>query len=144
MNQNKKNIYITFHYRWINSSGDLLRSSIPFHPMENQMVGCKCQLGIKCRGLNSCMSSFWLDTNRSGKNKVTHHVLNFYNNIWFWKRADPGKTLTLQTSLTGHFHVFWYKWEASSRKVSVKAFNFSPTPWNLWPVMSQAVPKFPN
>ena len=37
--------------------------------------------------------------------------------------------------------IIWHKWEDRSRKVSMNAFNFSPTPWNFWPVMSQAVRK---
>ena len=37
--------------------------------------------------------------------------------------------------------ICWHKWEARSRKVIMKAFNFSPSPWHIWPVMSQAVRK---
>ena len=37
--------------------------------------------------------------------------------------------------------IFWHKWEARSRKVSMTAVNFSPSPWNFWPVMSQVIRK---
>ena len=44
-------------------------------------------------------------------------------------------------SISATLMFFLHKWEDGSRKVTVNAVNFSPTPWNVSPVISQAVRK---
>ena len=46
-----------------------------------------------------------------------------------------------KSPLSATLIIFWHKWEDGSRKVNMNAVSFSPTPWNFWPVMSQAVRK---
>ena len=65
-------------------------------------------------------------------------------NIWIWRsrNLDPENLGCLTNARSLHLPTiikFWHTYRARSRKVSAKAFSFSPTPWNFRPAMSQDV-----
>ena len=59
----------------------------------------------------------------------------------FGKSQVWGKLSHSKSPKPATLTIFEHKWEARSQKVSANAFNFNPTPWNVWPVMVQAVRK---
>ena len=63
---------------------------------------------------------------------------NSRKKTWVSKIEQLPKSKSGQTAI---LMFVWHKWEDGSRKVNMNAVNFSPTPWNFGPVMSQAVRK---
>ena len=62
---------------------------------------------------------------------------------WFPIISRSRKTMWVREKLShskppssANLIIFWYKWEARSQMVSMKAFNFSPKPWNFWSIKS--------
>ena len=62
----------------------------------------------------------------------------FPHKIGFWKVTDFQIFRSLPLAI---LMIVWHKWEDGSWQVSMTAIDFSPTPWNFCPVMSQAVRK---
>ena len=88
--------------------------------------------GIDCLWIMQCQVTFlqWQKNKWTSRNQIVP--------------TSTKKTHTTQRGVGGmrrRPRIFWHKWEDWSRKVNMNAFNFSPGPWNFWPVMSQAVRK---
>jgi len=123
---------------WINSSeneSDYWLWAIPAHK--------------KCRsanagsapnvGLSQNMSLFW----SHGWLCRNSNILRFCD-FWSRKSCDPETPGFLTKRRCFHLAslmFFRHRWRARSRKVSTKAFSFSPSAWNFWPVRSQGVRK---
>ena len=60
---------------------------------------------------------------------------------WVWKSQIWEQLSDFKSPLSATLMIFLHKWEDGSRKVNVNAVNFSPTPWNVCPVTSQAIRK---
>ena len=92
----------------------------------------------KFKILEKCLGPNFSNSRKIMVLKMTTLMLQIPAQKWVWKIGQLPKP---KSPLSASLLIFWHTLEDGSRKVNMNAVNFSPTPWNFWPVMSQAFRK---